>query len=89
MSRLDPQHRVQLERASATLELNGEKDYAEAVRELLRITDANVGLSPAQWVDVYYFARSVDLPDFIERAQKVFNDAGERLKVAEEHDGEI
>lgn len=89
MSKLDPQHRVQLERASATLELNGEKDYADAVRELMRITDANVVLSPAQWVDVYYFARSADLPEFIERAQKVFDDAGERLKIAEEHDGEI
>lgn len=45
MNKLDPQHRVQLERASATLELNGEKDYADAVRELLkRVTDANVVL---------------------------------------------
>lgn len=31
-----------------------------------------VRLSPAQWADVYYFARAVELPEFIARAQEVF-----------------
>jgi hypothetical protein len=31
-----------------------------------------VRLSPAQWADVYYFARAADLPEFLARAQEVF-----------------
>lgn len=39
----------------------------------LFITDeSSVMLSPAQWVDVYYFARAVELPEFLTRAQEVF-----------------
>lgn len=38
-----------------------------------------VKLSPAQWADVYFFARSVDLQEFLPRAQEVFE-----KKVAEE-----
>lgn len=34
-----------------------------------------VSLSPSQWADVYYFARAVELPEFIARAQKVFAEA--------------
>jgi hypothetical protein len=29
-------------------------------------------LSPAQWADVYYFARASELPEFLVRAQEVF-----------------
>jgi hypothetical protein len=30
-------------------------------------------LTPAQWVDVYYFARATDIREFVERAQTVFD----------------
>jgi hypothetical protein len=36
------------------------------------IDDKTVTLSPAQWADVYYFARAVELPEFLTRAQEVF-----------------
>jgi hypothetical protein len=34
--------------------------------------ESSVTLGPAQWADVYYFARAVELPEFISRAQEVF-----------------
>jgi hypothetical protein len=34
--------------------------------------ESSVKLSPAQWADVYYFARAADLPEFLARAQEVF-----------------
>jgi hypothetical protein len=36
------------------------------------VNESTVTLSPSQWADVYMFARSVDLAEFIERAQEVF-----------------
>jgi hypothetical protein len=36
---------------------------------------SSVKLSPAQWADVYYFARAADLPEFLARAQEVFEKA--------------
>jgi hypothetical protein len=34
--------------------------------------ESSVKLSPAQWADVYYFARSAELPEFLSRAQEIF-----------------
>lgn len=62
------------------------EDVKEIFKREREMRAEKESLSPAKWVDVYYFARSVDLPEFIERVQKVFDDAGERLKIAEEHD---
>jgi len=38
-------------------------------------SSADGKLSPSQWADVYYFARAVELPEFIARAQEVFEKA--------------
>ncbi len=38
-------------------------------------SESSVKLSPAQWADVYYFARAADLPEFLARAQEGFEKA--------------
>lgn len=65
------------------------EDVKEIFKREREMRAQKESLSPAQWVDVYYFARSVELPEFIERVQTVFDAAGERLRIAQEHDGEI
>jgi hypothetical protein len=46
----------------------GKMDGAQVFIE----SPSTVKLSPSQWADVYYYARAVELPEFIARAQEVF-----------------
>jgi hypothetical protein len=37
--------------------------------------DEAVTITPAQWADVYYFARASEIGEFVTRAQEVFDAA--------------
>jgi hypothetical protein len=62
------------------------EDVKEIFKREREMRAQKESLSPTQWVDVYYFARSVELPEFIERVQTVFDAAGERLRIEAKHD---
>jgi hypothetical protein len=42
-------------------------------RALVRAESAGDSLTPAQWADVYYFARASEIGEFLGRAEEVFN----------------
>ena len=46
-------------------------DECEQV-EYVRVDAGLKEPTPAQWADVYYFARAVEIVEFIERAREVF-----------------